>query len=106
MGRLIGSMQGTLNWEHGGRGGGVSLSQKSIAIEADCIRKKAIAVCFVFGMFQVHVVESSSIADHCRTYTLNDSTDPDFQACCRRPHNESCQCCQLQEVLTTLESAL
>ena len=51
------------------------------------------------------MVESSSIADHCRTYALSDSTDPDFQACCSHPHNESCtQCCQLQEVLTTLES--
>ena len=44
-------------------------------------------------MFLIHVVESSSIADHCRTHALSESTDPDFQACC-----------QLQEVLTTLES--
>ena len=51
------------------------------------------------------MVESSSTADHCRTYALSDSTDPDFQAYCSHPHNESCtQCCQLQEVLTTLES--
>ena len=36
---------------------------------------------------------------------LSDSTDPDFQACCSHPHNESCtQCCQLQEVVNTLES--
>lgn len=51
------------------------------------------------------MVESSSIAVHCRTYTLSDLTDPDFQACCSHPQNESCmQCCQLQEVLTTLLS--
>ena len=50
------------------------------------------------------MVESSSIVDPCRTYALSDSTDSDFQACCGHPHNESCaQCCQLKEVLTTLE---
>ena len=57
----------------------------------------------VFGLFQVHVVESSSIADHCRTYALSDSTD--FQGHCSHSHNETCaQCCQLQEVLSILES--
>ena len=86
------------------RGTGVSLIQESIAIEIVYV-KTTIAVCVVFGVFQVHVVESSSIADHCRTYALSDSTDSDFQACCDHPHNESCaQCCQLLEVLTTLES--
>ena len=59
----------------------------------------------VFGLFQVHVVESSSIADHCRTYALSDSTDSDFQGHCSHSHNETCaQCCQLQEVLSILES--
>ena len=59
----------------------------------------------VFGLFQVHVAESSSVADHCRTYALSDSTDSDFQGHCSHPHNETCaQCCQLQEVLSTLES--
>ena len=51
------------------------------------------------------MVDSSRIADHCSTYALSDSTDSDFQACCSHPHNESCaQCCQLEEILTTLES--
>ena len=73
----------------------MSLSQKSIALEVTYV-KKTIAVSFVFGVFQVHVDELSSIADHCRTYALSDSTDPNFQACCSHPHNESCtQCYQL-----------
>ena len=55
-------------------------------------------------VFQVHVSESSSIADHCRSYALSDSADSDFQDHCNHSHNESCaQCCQLQEVLSTLE---
>ena len=55
-------------------------------------------------VFQVHVSESSSIADHCRSYALSDSADSDFQHHCNHSHNESCaQCCQLQEVLSTLE---
>ena len=66
---------------------------------------KIVYVFVVFGLFQVHVAESSNIADHCRTYALSDSTDSDFQGHCSHPHNESCaQCCQLQEVLSTLES--
>ncbi|CAH3148966.1 unnamed protein product [Pocillopora meandrina] len=53
----------------------------------------------------VHVVESSSIADHCRTYALSDSTDSDFQGHCSHSHNETyAQCCQLQEVLSILET--
>ena len=51
------------------------------------------------------MVESSNIADHCRTYALSDATDSDFQGHCNHPHNEACaQCCKLQEVLSTLES--
>ena len=51
------------------------------------------------------MAESSSIADHCRTYALSDSADSDFQEHCSHLHNESCpHCCQLQEVLSTLES--
>ena len=98
----MGFIRDTLNSEHGGQG--CRLVKKLLQLSY-IRKKKTIAVCFVFGVFQVHVVESSSIADHCRTYALSDSTDPDFQACCSHPHNESCtQCCQLQEVLTTLES--
>ena len=55
--------------------------------------------------FQVHVVESSTVADHCRNYALSDPKDSDFQRHCGHLHNESCaQCSQLQEVLDTLES--
>ena len=38
----------------------MSLIQESIAIEIVYV-KTTIAVCVVFGVFQVHVVESSSI---------------------------------------------
>ena len=53
----------------------------------------------VISVFQVHVSESLSVADHCRSYALSDSADSDFQDHCNHSHNESCaQCCQLQEV--------
>ena len=55
--------------------------------------------------FQVDVVESLTVANHYRNYTLSDPTDSDFQRQCRHLHIETyAQCSQLQEVFDTLES--
>lgn len=58
-------------------------------------------------LFQVHVSESTAIADHCSTYALSDITDVQLQTPCQHVHDRSCsQCEDLQRVLWNIEGYL
>ena len=39
----------------------------------------------------VHVSQSSTVADHCRTYALSDPKEPLFQATCDHVHSDVCE---------------
>lgn len=54
--------------------------------------------------FQVHVSESSSLADHCSVHALNDSKDACLQGSCDHDHDMFCaQCERLKDVLNRIE---
>lgn len=65
-------------------------------------------VIFVFSfIFQVHISECSSVADHCSTYALNDSAQSHFRTPCSHAHVQKCaQCENLSDVLHDIESHL
>ena len=57
--------------------------------------------------FQVHVSESSSVADHCSTYSLNDSNDAAYSTPCDHTHDKACSHCEeLKDVLLNVEKFL
>ena len=41
----------------------------------------------------VHVSQSSTVADHCRSYALSDPKEPSLQATCDQDHSDVCECC-------------
>jgi len=45
--------------------------------------------------FKVHVSESSTTADHCRSYALSDPKDSHFQSVCDHEHHANCDRCNL-----------
>ena len=57
--------------------------------------------------YKVHVTRSSSIADHCCSYALSDSTKKCFVADCDHEHNETClECVNMTSTLDEVEYAL
>lgn len=81
---------------------------KSCTKKKVIIRSFAILGCMlkmVLYLFQVHVVESSTIADHCSTYALSDSKEDLFTTLCNHAHDERClQCEMLKDVLESTEN--
>lgn len=62
---------------------------------------------FFYMYIQVHVTESSSVADHCSVHALNDSKDTSLQAPCDHSHDIFCaQCEELKDVLNNIEGYL
>lgn len=56
---------------------------------------------------QVHVCQSSTVADHCRTFALSDPDNTSFRGECDHLHNETCdRCAFLHSALAEVESAL
>ena len=56
---------------------------------------------------QGHVCQSSTMADHCRTFALSDPDNTSFRGECNHLHNETCdQCAFLHSALAEVESAL
>lgn len=56
---------------------------------------------------QVHVCQSSTVADHCRTFALSDPDSTSFRGECDHLHNETCdRCAFLHSALAEVESAL
>lgn len=55
---------------------------------------------------QVHIAESSDVADHCRTFALSDMTGELGNSCLHK-HDSMCQECeQLKEVINDLKDAV
>ena len=56
-------------------------------------------------LFQAHVAESATIADHCSTYALSDSKEDPFKSTCNHSHDKRCmQCETLKDVLEKVEN--
>ena len=56
---------------------------------------------------QVHVCQSSTVADHCRTFPLSDPDNASFRDECDHLHNDTCdQCASLHSALAGVETAL
>ena len=56
---------------------------------------------------QVHVSQSSKVADHCRSYALSDPNEPSFQATCDHDHSDMCErCATLASTLNDIEEGL
>ena len=56
---------------------------------------------------QVHVPQSSTVADHCRSYALSDPKEPSFQATCDHDHSDVCErCATLASTLNNIEEGL
>ena len=56
---------------------------------------------------QVHVCQSSTVADHCRTFALSDPDNTSFRGECDHLHNETWdRCAFLHSALAEVESAL
>jgi hypothetical protein len=57
--------------------------------------------------FQIHISESSSVADHCSTHALNDNKEILLKTSCAQSHDKFCaQCEGLKDVLKSIESYL
>ena len=48
----------------------------------------------------MHVSQSSTVADHCRLFALNDPKEPAFQVQCEHEHKDSCD--GFDQVVSTL----
>ena len=60
-----------------------------------------------FLVLQMHVSQTSTVADHRRWFALSDPKEPAFQAQCDHDHKDSCdRCDQLASTLCQIESAL
>ena len=58
-------------------------------------------------IFQVHITESSAVADHCRPFALSFPGDKDYFSSCDHEHKERCNCCDiLPRVVDEIQSAL
>ena len=56
---------------------------------------------------QVHVCQSSTVADHCRTFALNDQDNASFRGECDHLHNDTCdRCAFLHSALAEVKSVL
>ena len=56
---------------------------------------------------QVHVCQSSTVADHCRTFALSDPDNASFRGECDHLHNDTCdRCASLHSALAGVETAL
>ena len=56
---------------------------------------------------QVHVCQSSTVADHCRTFALSDPDNASFRGECDHLHYDTCdRCAFLHSALAEVESAL
>ena len=63
---------------------------------------------FFFHSSQVYVADESTVADHCMTYALSDTSDSSFRQQCQHVHDEHCRECEnldavLDEVHTFFE---
>ena len=62
---------------------------------------------FFKRLLQVHVSQSSTVADHCRSYALSDPKEPSFQAACDHDHSDVCErCATLVSTLNDIEEGL
>ena len=62
---------------------------------------------FVKRLLQVHVYQSSTVADHCRSDALSDPKEPSFQATCDHDHSDVCErCTTLASTLNDIDEAL
>ena len=53
------------------------------------------------------MTESSPVADHCSTYSLNDSKDAEYKTPCNHTHDRVCSSCEeLKEVLLSIKNVL
>ena len=50
---------------------------------------------------QVHVSDSSTVADHCKTFALSDPKDNDYSVICNHQHNDKCDRCY--EITSTID---
>ena len=58
-------------------------------------------------IFQVHITESSAVADHCRPFALSFPGDKDYFSPCDHEHKERYNCCDiLPRVVDEIQSAL
>lgn len=58
-------------------------------------------------MLQVHVSQSSTVADHCRSYALSTPDDDDYILKCDHTHNDKCDRCSiLPDVVNELYSTV
>ena len=62
---------------------------------------------FVKRLLQVHVSQSSTVADHCRSYALSDPKEPSFQATRDHDHSDVCErCATMASTLNDIDEAL
>ena len=56
---------------------------------------------------QVHVCQSSTVADHCQTFALRDQDNASFRGECDHLHNNTCdRCAFLHSAIAEVDSAL
>ena len=56
---------------------------------------------------QVHITDSSPVAEHCSTYSLSDPSDADHRQLCAHIHDQKCdQCTGLSSALSDIEKLL
>ncbi|XP_078365981.1 uncharacterized protein LOC144650200 [Oculina patagonica] len=54
--------------------------------------------------FKVHISDSSPVAEHCSSFSLSDSSDPNLRLFCNHSHDEKCdQCATLAITLEDIE---
>ncbi|KAK3748950.1 hypothetical protein QZH41_010037, partial [Actinostola sp. cb2023] len=62
---------------------------------------------YLKGDYKVHVSDDSTVADHCSTHALNDSTNPELRKLCKHIHSDVCdQCHALDATLEKIKNAL
>ena len=60
-----------------------------------------------YNLFVKRLSQSSTVADHCRSYALSDPKEPSFQATRDHDHSDVCErCATLASTLNDIDEAL
>ncbi len=91
----------------GGRAGAASaLTKQNSNVSCSTLKLQCVYVLTLVYQ-QVHISNTSQVADHCPVFALSDSTDAHYQQRCDHDHTDRCDRCQsLAENLTEIEEVL
>ena len=83
---------------------GASLATFQIGAYIRLYPKTFAKTVYLSHFYQVHITDSSPVAEHCSTISLSDSSDADLKQSCSHIHDQKCdQCTSLASALSDIE---